>query len=70
MLPYFTNLYGNPHSINHVFGKKAKEAVEESRKMIANTIGASFNEIIFTSQSGFYKFLLKIRRWQNKLFGG
>tara|TARA_B100000686_G_scaffold272212_1_gene289244 strand:- start:10937 stop:12106 length:1170 start_codon:yes stop_codon:yes gene_type:complete len=49
MLPYFTNLFGNPHSINHVFGKKAKEAIEESRKLTANTIGANFNEIIFTS---------------------
>ena len=49
MLPYFTNIYGNPHSINHVFGKQANGAIEESRDIIAKAIGASSQEIIFTS---------------------
>ena len=49
MLPYFTSLYGNPHSINHVFGQQAKDAIEESRKIVANLIGANAQEIIFTS---------------------
>ena len=52
MLPYFTNLYGNPHSINHVFGKKAKEAIEESRKMIANTIGANTASFRIHNETG------------------
>ena len=49
MLPYFTNIYGNPHSINHAFGKQANEAIEESRYNIAKTIGGESQEIIFTS---------------------
>ena len=49
MLPYFMNLFGNPHSINHVFGQKAKDAVEESREIVAKFIGANAQEIIFTS---------------------
>ena len=49
MLPYFTNIYRNPHSINHAFGKQANEAIEESRYNIAKTIGGESQEIIFTS---------------------
>jgi len=49
MLPYFSDSYGNPHSINHVFGKKAKEAIEENRETISKIIGGSKEELIFTS---------------------
>lgn len=49
MLPYFSEIYGNPHSYNHVYGIDASEAIENSRKHIANAIGASDQEIIFTS---------------------
>ena len=31
MMPYNTELYGNPHSKNHQFGWKTEVAVEESR---------------------------------------
>jgi len=40
--------FGNPAS-NHVYGKKAKEAVEAARSQIASVINATANEIVFTS---------------------
>ena len=48
MLPYFSDLYGNPSSM-HTFGGQVGGALEEAREQIANFIGASPDEIIFTS---------------------
>ncbi|MEQ8651832.1 MAG: cysteine desulfurase family protein [Kiloniellales bacterium] len=49
MLPYFTEVFGNPHSVEHAYGWKAEEAVEAARSEIAALIGAEAREIIFTS---------------------
>lgn len=49
MLPFFTERYGNPGSINHEFGLDAKEAVDQARASIAKAIGASARELVFTS---------------------
>ena len=49
MRPYFTEKFGNASSIDHSIGHDASVAVEESRKKIADAIGAQSNEIIFTS---------------------
>ncbi len=48
MLPYFTERFGNPSSI-HSYGQEARVALEEARTNIAGFIGASEDEIIFTS---------------------
>jgi cysteine desulfurase len=48
MIPYMTEIFGNPSSI-HFFGRQSRHAVDEARETIAKTIGAKTNEIIFTS---------------------
>jgi cysteine desulfurase len=49
MLPFFSELYGNPSSRHHVFGRQAREAVDTARQQVADLIGAYSREIIFTS---------------------
>jgi len=48
MMPYLTETYGNASSV-HLFGQKARAAVDKSRRQIASLIGARPNEIVFTS---------------------
>ena len=48
MLPYFSQHFGNPSS-QHAFGRAAKAAVELAREQVAGLIGASPDEIVFTS---------------------
>ena len=48
MLPYFSDKFGNASSL-HYPGEEARRAVEESRKVIAKSIGGKYKEIIFTS---------------------
>lgn len=49
MLPYFTEKFGNPHSVSHLYGYEAEEGVELAREQIAAMIGAEAREIVFTS---------------------
>merc|ERR1719409_1799884 len=49
MLPYFTEMYGNPHSRTHMYGWESETAIETARKQVADLIGANPKEIIFTS---------------------
>src|SRR3989344_9088117 len=48
MESYFNKIYGNASS-THSFGRDAKDALEKARKIIAKSINAHANEIIFTS---------------------
>ncbi len=48
MLPYFTEIYGNPSSL-HSDGQAAKEALESARARIAAHLGCEKREVYFTS---------------------
>ena len=50
MQPYFKKDFGNPSSI-HSYGQKALEAVDEAREQVANFLGCSSQEIIFTGSA-------------------
>jgi cysteine desulfurase len=48
MLPYLRDHFGNPSS-GHVYGRRAREAIEAARARVASAIGAGPEEIVFTS---------------------
>ena len=48
MLPYFTELYGNPSSM-HSFGGQVGQKIRVAREQVAALVGAFPEEIIFTS---------------------
>lgn len=48
MLPYYKDFFGNPSTI-YSFGQEARKATDEAREKVADLIGASPQEIIFTS---------------------
>ncbi len=48
MLPYLKEEYGNPSSV-YQLGRNSKSAINNSREIIANAIGAKPNEVFFTS---------------------
>lgn len=48
MLPYFTELYGNPSSLYSI-AAESKDALAKARKQVADLIGAGEKEILFTS---------------------
>jgi cysteine desulfurase len=50
MMPYFSEEYGNTMSL-HIRGRKAKEALEESRTAVADLMNASPKELIFTGSA-------------------
>ncbi|UYQ95859.1 cysteine desulfurase [Chitinophaga horti] len=49
MLPYFLHQFGNAASADHAYGWQAREAVDDARSQVADLIGASPRQIIFTS---------------------
>ena len=49
MAPHWRELFGNPHSSDHILGWQAAKAVAQSQTAVAGLIGADPDEIIFTS---------------------
>ena len=48
MLPYFSDVYGNPSSI-HGFGREAREGMDLARERVAKFLKVASQEIVFTS---------------------
>jgi cysteine desulfurase len=48
MLPAMTEVYGNASSVHH-FGQAARQKLDESRRRVAAMLGATADEIVFTS---------------------
>src|SRR3954469_24736713 len=48
MVPYLTEIYGNPSSV-HRFGQTARKAVDEARGRIAKLINCAEAELLFTA---------------------
>lgn len=48
MMPYLTEYYGNPSSM-HTFGGQVGMAIKQARQSVADLLGASPDEIVFTS---------------------
>lgn len=48
MLPYLRQHFGNPSSA-HVYGQRARAAVERAREQVAALLGCNTDEVIFTS---------------------
>jgi cysteine desulfurase len=49
MWPWYAERYGNAASINHEFGRAARDAVETARSEIATSLSCQPSEVIFTS---------------------
>jgi cysteine desulfurase len=49
MLPFFDEQFGNAGSVSHVFGWDARKAVDDARQRVAQAIGATERDIVFTS---------------------
>ena len=48
MLPFFGPRFGNPSSV-HRWGREARTALDEARERVGRCLGASADEIVFTS---------------------
>ena len=50
MIPFLTNVFGNPHSDSHSHGWTSNKFIDLSRSKIAKVINANKEEIFFTKQ--------------------
>ena len=49
MTYYFRDEYGNAGSRTHQYGNAAAQAIRKAREQVAAVVGASWNEVVFTS---------------------
>jgi cysteine desulfurase len=49
MCPYFSDMFGNPHSADHTVGWSAANALKRATAWVASLVGADADEIVFTS---------------------
>jgi len=49
MRPYYLTEVGNAGSRTHIYGQKAKNAVDRARDQVASLLGRKGEEIVFTS---------------------
>lgn len=49
MLPFLHEQFGNPHSSSHEIGRQANEAMQDAIGCLAQTLGASSDQLIMTS---------------------
>ena len=49
MIPYLTEMFGNPASRSHAYGWDADKAVEAAREQVAKLVNADAKEIVWTS---------------------
>ena len=49
MAPYWRELFGNPHSSDHIVGWRSAQAVQRATSSVAALVGADPDEVIFTS---------------------
>ncbi|MGZ6260761.1 MAG: cysteine desulfurase family protein, partial [Candidatus Limnocylindrales bacterium] len=69
MLPFLTETFGNPSSA-HVFGRRARAALDEAHEMAAGSIGAGPREIVITSGgTEATNLALKGAAWAAKTYG-
>ncbi|MCA3012066.1 MAG: cysteine desulfurase [Myxococcaceae bacterium] len=69
MLPYLREHFGNPSS-GHVYGRRAKDAVELARHRVAALLGAMPDEVLFTSGGTEANNLALIGLWGAQRFSG
>ncbi len=63
MRPYYLAEVGNAGSRTHVYGQKAKDAVEIARSEVAGLLGRKPEEIVFTSGATESNNLVCSDRW-------
>ena len=49
MMPVFSDMFGNPSSVQHGTGRKAESIVDDARKKVADAVGMRASDVIFTS---------------------
>lgn len=69
MLPFYGPRFGNPSSM-HAWGREARTALDEARERVARCIGASADEVCFTSGGTEADNIAVLGAWRARRDGG